>query len=270
MSHYVVRDSDSNKPFLEDRVAIVTGASGDIGFAISQALLESGVILYGHYFRNYRRLDELKKKYSEDRVSRFEMDFLGENFFGDDITTEIKHNIGGIYGRHHRLDILVNAVGIWDVMRVMDETEGFRERVMKINYYVPMLFAVESFKYMMGQQGTKHVINIGSIAGIRGTAQQASYSASKGALRSFSQSLAEEGANYGINVNVISPGFVDTQATRKIFPDDRSIKLLAKSIPKYALATPQDVANACLGVLMNDYLTGADIILHGGREPIMK
>jgi len=249
---------------LKDKVSIVTGASGDIGSAICEALLEREAYVNAVYNKNKEPLDNLVNLYSE-RIKLFQLDFLS-----DDFEKEIENYVKSVYQKHKKLDILINCAGIWEVTRFVDETPELRKRLMRINFEAPYVFSKSAFRYMLGRPGIKHIINIGSIAGVRGVAQQVSYSASKGALRTLTQAIAEEGANYGINVNCVSPGAVDSKAISKYFPDEKAKKLWAKSIPKYSLCKVEDVVNACLAILMNNYLTGAEIILHGGREPLMK
>lgn len=249
---------------IEDKVSIVTGASGDIGNAICEALLERGAFVNAVYNKNKNSIDQLAEQYPK-KVKGYQLDFLS-----DDFEKKIKNFVKDVYKQNKRLDILVNAAGVWKMIRFFDETPELRNKLMRINFETPYVFSQNVFKYMMGQPGIKHIMNIGSTAGIRGAGQQASYSTSKGALRTLTQAVAEEGANFGINVNCVSPGAVDSKAISEYFSDERAKKLLAKSIPKYSLCKVEDVVNACLGILMNDYLTGADIILHGGREPIMK
>jgi len=108
-------------------------------------------------------------------------------------------------------------------------------------------------------------IIIGALtSGTKGTGQQASYSATKAALIGLTQSIAEEFAPRGIKINAISPGLTDTPALSKYF-DESMKELLSKRIPIGKLCSPADIANATLGILMNNYMVGMNIILHGGK-----
>lgn len=248
---------------LNGKVSIVTGASGDIGSAIAEALLERDAFVNAVYNKNEEPLNKLAKRY--EKIEKFQIDFLK-----GDYKEKIKNLVEGVHKKHKNLDILLNVAGIWEMSPFLYEEVENHEKMMRINCEIPYIFSKSSIRYMIGKPETKHIINIASTAGVRGVAQQISYSMSKAALRALTQALSEEFTQYGINVNSISPGPVDSKALEKYFPDERAKKLLSRSIPKYSLCKIEDVVNACLGILMNDYLTGADIILHGGREPIMK
>ena len=249
---------------LKDKVSIVTGASGDIGSAIAEALLERGVFVNALCNKNEEPLNKLAEKYK--KIEKFQIDFLQEDY-----KEKIKNLVEGIHKKHKNLDILLNVAGIWEMNPFLYEDIKDHEKMMRINCEIPYIFSKTVIRYMIGEPERKpNIINITSTAGVRGVAQQVSYSMSKAALRALTQALSEEFTQYGINVNSISPGPVDSKALEKYFPNKKAKKLLSKSIPKYSLCKKEDVVNACLGILMNDYLTGADIILHGGREPIMK
>lgn len=248
---------------LKNKVSIVTGASGDIGSAIAEALLERGAFVNALYNKNEKPLDRLVEKYK--KIGKFQIDFLQKGY-----KEKIKNLVEGVYKKHGRLDILLNVVGVWEMTPFLYESIETYNKMVRLNCEIPYIFSKIVIRHMIGKPETKHIINITSTAGVRGIAQQVSYSMSKAALRALTQALSEEFTQYGININSISPGPVDSKALEKYFPDKNAKKLLARSIPKYSLCRIEDVVNACLGILMNDYLTGADIILHGGREPIMK
>lgn len=257
---YLVLNRENHKPFLEGKIVIITGASGDMGIAICESLLETGAIINVFYNKGKERIVELKKKFPKEKIDEYQIDFLS-----NDWRVKIEESIKQIFKKYGRIDVLLNIAGIWYVTPFLYESEEMHERVMKINYETARIYSKEVVKYMIGKSGIKHIINIASTAGLRGVAQQVSYSNSKAALISLTQAMAEEYANYGINVNAISPGTVDTKAIEQYVPGEKAKRLLAKSIPKYALCKVEDVVNAMLGILMNDYLTGANIILHGGR-----
>ena len=113
-------------------------------------------------------------------------------------------------------------------------------------------------------QNGGHIINIASTSGTKGTGQQATYGATKAALINLTQSTAEEFAPRGIRVNAISPGPTDTAALHDYF-DESMKELLIKRLPMRRLCEPTDIANAALAILMNNYMTGMNIMLDGGR-----
>jgi len=255
---YKILNSKTEKPFLEDKVSIVTGASGDIGSEICKTLLDHGAYVNAFYNKGKEKIDELAKEY--EKVRGFQIDFLSDN-----CGEKIQQSVREIRRKYKKLDILINVAGIWIHTPFLYETEEQHKKIWKINYEAPYLFSREVIRYMMGPPGTKHIINIASTAGVRGTAQQISYSNSKAALVNLSEALAEEFGGYGINVNSISPGLVKTQAIRPYITDGKVEKLAAKSIVKYALCKTEDVSIETLGILMGNYRNGANVLLHGGR-----
>lgn len=257
---YLITNKENKKLFLDGKIVIITGASGDIGIAMCESLLENGASISVVYNKGKERIEELKKKFPKKKIDEYQVDFLS-----GDWRDRIENIVKQIFRKYGRIDILLNVAGIWHVTPFLYESEEMHEKIMRVNYESARIFSKEVIKNMIGKPGIKHIINIASTAGLRGVAQQVSYSNSKAALISLTQATAEEYANYGINVNAISPGPVDTRAIEQYVPGEKAKKLLAKSIPKYALCKVEDVVNAMLGILMNDYLTGANIILHGGR-----
>ncbi len=255
---YLITKRDDGKKFLENKVAIVTGASGNIGLAICRALLENGASVNAFCNKGKDKIERLKKQYKN--IECFELDFLSENF-----EEKIHEAVKRIHDTHKKLDILINVAGIWVVTPFLYEAKQQREKIWRINYEAALAFSKNTVRCMIGKPGIKNIINIVSTAGVKGVAQQISYSSSKAALVNLTEALAEEFANYGINVNAVSPGPVESDAIKQYIPDEKAKRLWAKSIPKYSLCKIEDVVNACLGILMNEYLTGANIVLHGGR-----
>jgi 3-oxoacyl-[acyl-carrier protein] reductase len=238
--------------------ALVTGASGGIGRAITKALLENGVRVSAVYNRNRSPLEKLGHEYGHDRINPIKIDFLCSTF-----REKIKMAVMRAKEWQGSLDILVNTAGIWTVSPFLYENDAERDAMWRINYEAAYHFCKESIKHMMGKGGS--IINIASTGGGRGSGQQATYCSTKAALINLTQSLAEEFASRRIRVNAISPGATDTRGFRKYFPAKRDIELRTKSIPLGRLCTPEEVAQTCILVLSNDYLTGGNIELHGGR-----
>ena len=249
---------NQGQPLLhEKKVALVNGARYEIGDSICRLLLENGVTLAGTYCKEKSRVDKLVKEYGVEKVATFQIDFLSENWESqiDSVMAETKNALD-------RIDILINVSGVWLVKPFPYEEGSEAEQLWKINYHAPYRFIQKTIPDMLQRGG--HIINIASSAGVKGTGQESSYSASKAALISLTESVAEEFAPRGIQVNAISPGYTETSALDKYF-DAPMKQLLIKHIPMARLCKPVDVANAVLGILMNDYITGVNIVLHGGK-----
>ncbi|MDI6603233.1 MAG: SDR family oxidoreductase [Patescibacteria group bacterium] len=245
-------------PFLKNKVALINGLDADIGKIIGEALLENGAFVTGTYFISKKLAEEVIKKYGKNKVKIFKIDLTLNNY-----EREIKKIVEQTFRWKKRIDILVNVSGIWMITPFLYETEEDRKRVWRINYEGHVVFSQEVIKKMLAT-GSGDIINIASTAGVRGAGQQTAYCASKSAVINFTKSLAEEFGPKHIKVNSISPGPVDTKAL-SAYLDNVAKELVIKNIPKSRLCYPIDVANAVLGILINDYMTGENIILHGGK-----
>lgn len=258
MKYEIFKIIKEKTPFLKNKVVLVNGLSADIGKVIGEVLLENGAFVCGTYFKNKKSVEELMKKYGRAKVKIFELDLTSNNY-----EEEIRKIVEQTFKWKKKIDILINVSGIWMVKPFLYETKEDRKRIWRINYESYVVFSQEVIKKMLSTGGG-HIINIASTSGVRGAGQQIAYSASKSALINLTKSLAEEFGPRNIKVNCISPGPVDTKAL-SMYLDEVAKELIIKGIPKSRLCYPIDVANVVLGILMNDYLTGANIILHGGK-----
>ncbi|MCK4297435.1 MAG: SDR family oxidoreductase [Candidatus Marinimicrobia bacterium] len=242
---------------LKGKVAIINGLSSAIGTVIGKTLLENGVHISGTYYSRKENTDDLIQKFGNERVKLFKIDFLEDDYEKGikEIVVETKKCFG-------KIDILINVSGVWVVKPFLYEEKKEIEQVWRINYWSTYEFAKKIIPYMMNDGGS--IINIASTAGIDGAGQETSYSASKAAIINLARSLAEEFAPRHIRVNAISPGYTDTLALDKYF-DDANKELLIKHIPMARFCKPEDIANTVLYLLQNDYVTGVNIPLHGGR-----
>ncbi|MCD6193328.1 MAG: SDR family oxidoreductase [Candidatus Aminicenantes bacterium] len=242
---------------LKEKVAIINGLSSAIGKVISKALLENSVYISGTYHRRKENINDLVRKFDNERVKLFEVDFLTYEYEKkiERIVIETKRCFG-------KIDILINVSGIWIVKPFLYEEKEEIEQVWRVNYWATYQFIKKTIPHMMNEGGS--IINIASTVGIEGAGQQASYGASKAAIINLTKSIAEEFAPRHIRVNVISPGYTDTPALDK-YLDNANKELLIKHIPMARFCKPEDVANTVLYLLQNDYITGVNIPLHGGK-----
>lgn len=258
MKYEILKITKQKTPFLKNKVALVNGLSADIGKVIGEALLENGAFVAGTYLKNKEPVVELTKQYGKKRVKIFQLDLTLNNY-----QNEVKKIVEQTFKWKKRIDILINVSGIWMIKPFLYETEKERKRIWRINYEGNVVFTQEVIKKML-TTGGGDIINIASTSGVRGAGQQTAYCATKAAVINFTKSLAEEFGPRNIKVNSISPGPVDTK-TLSAYLDNVAKELVIKNIPKSRLCYPVDVANTVLGILMNDYMTGENIILHGGK-----
>lgn len=243
---------------LSDKVALVTGASGAIGSAISRVLHSQGafVIMVGTKVVNLEKLSaELK-----NRNMAISCDLSNND--------DVKALVPSIEDKLKRgIDILVNNAGITDdglLLRMSDESW---ERVLNLNLEVPFKLMKTCVKSMMKNHWGR-IINISSIVGIVGNIGQSNYCASKAGLIGVSKALAKEVATRDITVNCVAPGFIDSPMVNKI-PEKIKEEML-KSIPMRRTGSPKDVAN-CVAFLASEeaaYVTGQTLHVNGGMAMI--
>ncbi|MDC0530123.1 3-oxoacyl-ACP reductase FabG [Pelagibacteraceae bacterium] len=237
---------------LKNKKVLITGATGGIGGCLIKKFdnLESTIIATG---TNENKLDNLKKKFTSIHVEKFKLD---EHSKIEEFIEKIDKKFNGI-------DVLVNNAGITLDNLSIRLTEENWKKVLDINLTSTFLMCKYVIKKMLKKRNGK-IINITSIVGHTGNLGQANYSASKAGIVAFSKSLAIEYAKKNININCVSPGFIQTEMTDKINDDFK--KILISKIPSGKLGTGDDVSN-CVAFLasgMADYINGETIHVNGG------
>jgi len=237
---------------LKNKKVLITGATGGIGNSLVDKFynLEANIIATG---TNEEKLANLKKKYPEIIIEKFKLD---EH---DKIEKFIEKTDDQING----LDILINNAGITLDNLSIRLTEENWKKVLDINLTSTFLMCKYVIKKMLRRKYGK-IINITSIVGHTGNLGQSNYSASKAGIVAFSKSLAIEYAKKNININCVSPGFIQTEMTEKINEEFKNI--LINKIPSGKLGTSEDVSN-CVAFLASDmanYINGETIHVNGG------
>jgi 3-oxoacyl-[acyl-carrier protein] reductase len=169
---------------------------------------------------------------------------------------QIKEDYGVIYG-------LVNNAGITNDNLLMRMSDDQWNSVIETNLTSLYRVTKSVVKDMMKAR-TGRIVNIGSIVGQMGNAGQSNYSATKSGLLGFTKSLARELSSRNINVNAVSPGFIDTDMTKAL--SDDQIESLTKNIPLGRIASPDEVSSVVAFLLSDDssYITGENINVNGG------
>ncbi len=238
---------------IKNKNIIVTGATGGIGNSIVKNLIGQGANVLATGTRT-EKLEELKKKYKQINILQFDIsnhDKIEE--FIDNATSKL----GG------KLDCIVNNAGITkDNLTIRMSYEEW-SKVIDINLTSTFLMSKFSIKKMLKNKSGK-IVNITSVVGHTGNVGQANYTASKAGIVAMSKSLAIEYAKKNINVNCISPGFIETAMTEKI--DEKFKESIILKIPSNRLGKPEDIANAVVFLIsdQSNYINGETIHINGG------
>lgn len=240
----------------DKKIALVTGATRGIGQSIAHVLAKQGFWVIGTATSPEGR-QTIQTMFAEQ-------DLPGEgvclNVTDPDSIEQLMQHLE----QHHQLpNILVNNAGITrdNLLLRMDDDEWYQ--VIETNLNAIYRLTKACIKPMFRERWGR-IINIGSVVGSRGNAGQVNYTAAKAGLIGFSKSLAQEIGSRGITVNVVSPGFIDTDMTQRL-PDLVKEDML-KLIPLRRFGHVDDVANvvAFLASDAANYITGETIHVNGG------
>lgn len=242
---------------LHNKNAVVTGASRGIGRAICLELARQGANVIVNYTGNV----EAARQTAEECQS------LGVQAFVYQADVSVAAQAQGLIeeciSRFGSIDILVNNAGITRDNLMMRMSEEDFDKVLDINLKGAFLCAKAACRPMMKQRFGR-IVSLSSVVGLRGNAGQANYAASKAGLIGLSKAMAKELATKGVTVNVVAPGFIETDMT-SVLPESVRTQLLG-SIPMGSLGKAQDVAQAAVFFAMpqNGYITGQVLCVDGG------
>ena len=242
---------------LNNKIAIVTGASQGIGKIIAFELAKSGAHV-ACISRNKKAIESIVEKITINGglASSFACDISDSDTFSEIITEIIKEN--------SRIDILVNNAGITKDSLLMRMSIEQWDDVINTNLKGAFHCTKAVMRYMMKNKFGR-IINITSIVGLTGNAGQANYAASKAGLIGMTKSIAKEVASRGITANCIAPGWIETSMTEKLSEEVKSEFL--SHIPVGRIGSPDDIANAVIFLASDEagYITGQTITVDGGR-----
>src|ERR1051325_1460456 len=244
---------------LGGRVALVTGGSRGIGKATVELLADLGADVVVNYRSGIEAANATVKTAQGKGVEAIAVCADVSNPLDAQklIDTAVQH--------FQRLDILICNAGVWEGGAVEDLSEELWDRTMDVNLKGTWSVCRSAVAQMKQQRFGKIVI-VSSTAGQRGEANYSNYAASKGAQIAFTKSLAEELGEWGINVNAVAPGWVDTEMTAEALGDAKRREAIAKTIPVGRIATPEEIA-APIVFLCSDWsrhITGEVLNVNGG------
>ncbi|MFO7478752.1 MAG: SDR family oxidoreductase [Methyloceanibacter sp.] len=243
---------------LEGKIALVTGAGAGIGRAMAETFAREGAVV-AVADRDGKAAQDVAEAIvkANGAASAHEADVTD--------TPQIKVLMETIGARHGRLDVLVNNAGVGERSDFRHLSDDAWDRVWKTNLDGTVRCAREAFD-LLRASGNACVINLSSVMATKHTRQMAVYSATKGAVSALTRSLAVEYAPYGIRVNALVPGYVETALIGRYLSNPMIAKALLTQTPLRRFGTPQDIANAALFLASDEagYITGASLNVDGG------
>jgi 3-oxoacyl-[acyl-carrier protein] reductase len=238
---------------LDGKIVLVTGASRGIGKAIAQRFVAEGATVIGTATsaNGAAAISEYLQGKGQGKVLN-----VAQPESIKSLIEELTTDFGGV-------DILVNNAGITRDNRLLRMKDDEWQSIMDTNLTAIFKMSKAVLRSMMKKRNGR-IINVGSVVGSTGNAGQANYAAAKAGVIGFSKSMAREVASRGITVNVVAPGFIDTDMTKGLTDEQKDN--IFKDIPASRLGDPQEVAATVVFLAGEDaaYITGETIHVNGG------
>lgn len=244
---------------LEGKVAVITGGTRGIGFAIVKKFLQNGakVVLFGSKPESVNTaINELKKENADYEVIGFHPNLTD--------VKEIKNIFSQIENMYGKIDILINNAGISSRTKIEEYTEEEYNNIIDLNLKGVFICSKEVVPYLKKTKGV--ILNTSSMVSIYGQPSGVMYPTSKFAVNGMTKSLARELAPYGIRVNAIAPGIIETDMVKSL--PQELIEPLIKTIPLGRIGTPDDIANGFLFLASDlaSYVTGEILSIDGAAR----
>ncbi len=224
---------------LENKVCIITGAAQGIGKGIAERFAADGAIVYACDLRE-GSMDEWAKVCSEQNNTR-----VIPMYFDVSDAPAVKNALMTIFKEEKHIDALVNNAGVVFNKKIGMIVRQETELMFRINV-IAVIELVQLCSRLMARNGGGSIVNIASVTAVLGSPGQSAYSATKGAIMSFTKSAAKELASQGVRVNAVAPGIVKTERFAELYESDGAkIDQRIGRIALGRLGTPEDIANAC-------------------------
>lgn len=239
---------------LDDRVALVTGASTGLGAAIAVALGEAGarVACHGNTHSPQSTCEKIKEAHP----------LTGD--LGQPQTA--KHLVEETIDRFGRLDILINNAGIIRRAPAVEYSDADWAAVLEVNLTSVFRLCQLAGKHMIDSERGGKIVNIASLLSFQGGITVPAYAAAKGGVAQLTKALANEWARHRINVNAIAPGYMRTANTAALQADETRNRQILERIPAARWGEPEDIAGAAvfLSSPASDYVNGHVLVVDGG------
>lgn len=249
---------------LKDRISVVTGAAQGIGRGIADALAREGAVvaLFDISDAVRKTASDIRKK--GHRTSAFKVDVSNAD--------QVKRAVRQLADEHGKIEILVNNAGMAYFAPFVDTSDDMRDKIFNVNFNGMWNCTKAIIPFMIRQEYGK-IVNVSSVTGPRvATPGLSAYAATKGAISGFTRTLALEVAAFGITVNAILPGLIDTPLTQPMAEDfhmdaDQFAGWVKTSIPMGRMGTAEDLGDLAVFLASDEskYITGQEIIIDGGN-----
>jgi len=245
-------------PRLRGKVALITGAAGGVGACAARAMAAEGAaVLLSD--ADAAGAERVAAELGEIAASR-----------GHDVTSEEDWKAVAAWAleAHGRVDALVNNAGVFLAAPLTETSpEDFR-RVLDVNA-TGVFLGMRALAPVMSEQRAGSIVNVSSVAGLMGSPLLSAYAASKWAVRGMTKVVAKELARFGVRVNSVHPGQIDTDMnTRQREKTPELIDRLIAGIPLQRIGTPQEVSHALVYLASDEsvYVTGSELVIDGGTS----
>lgn len=241
---------------LQNKTAIVTGASSGIGLGIAKLFLEEGANVV---------FSDINEEVGNSVVSE-----LGEKatFIKCDVSSseEVYKLVEETVKKYGKLDVMVNNAGIGGLGGILECTDADWKKVIDINLSGVFYGTSAAAKAMKATQVKGSIINMTSILGIVGLQGAIAYCAAKGGVSNLTRASAQDLALSGIRVNAIAPGFIETNMTKGVLQDEAFSNMIKNNTPLGYVGETNDIAQAALYLASEDskYVTGIILPVDGG------
>lgn len=236
----------------KDKVVLITGASGGIGKAIAEKFAEGGAKVA---LNDITQAEENLKKFAEE---------LGGKYFLADVSKleEVERMVGEIKKEFGRLDILVNNAGITQDRTLAKMTSEEWQRVIDIDLTGVFNCTKATLPLIIANQGK--IISLSSLVGQRGNFGQTNYAAAKAGIIGFTKSLSKEVGRFGVTVNALAPGFIETRLTENLPEEMKTMVKKLTSLGRFG--KPEEVANLVFFLASDQaqFITGEVVNIDGG------
>ncbi len=243
---------------LTDKVALITGGARGMGAETARLLAANGATV-------------VVADILVDDGKATAQSIVGATYRTLDVSSQQGWSqvVADTLDKHGRIDVLVNNAGIDLIKRLSDTTLEEFERLISVNQLGTFLGMQTVANAMIEAGGPCSIVNISSVAGLEGVKNHAAYSATKFAVTGLTKAAAKEWGRYGIRVNSVHPGIIETPMTDGLFVDPNVRQRVERNLPLKRLGQPADIANMVLFLAsdQSSYCTGQAFTVDGGVHP---